>query len=444
VNGKKIQVYERDARKVLAQYIRGAYVRIGDAMEFGAQNEKLDELYSEALEEGENYEEIRRLTQRMIGIDEMDESFSTVSTWARGFNVATKLSLGQLTNIADITKAFVRTNGTSGFVATLKMFSKSNREFAEQVGVTKAEIERYAKEHGLSMGAVSTFIYEKTGFEKSEELVRRVAVNASRNYVKMLHKKLRKNPNNAFARRRLEQFGLDVTDLATRSLNKNDYIKAATQILMDSQPISRADAPFYWTGPMGKLATQFKQFAHKQARFTKKFVIDELTKGNFVPLFWTFVLSQALGEPLGELKAFVRGKDREGLIDALKTGEADKIIVAMMENYFVIGGFGLMTDATSLIFGTYNATQRLLSSFVGPTVSDIAAIAVGLVQDGKMIFGEKQLQELGKLSKKGKVQSKIAKKVLRMVPVIGPALASQLMPTTRSLGHEKKQTKLGG
>lgn len=439
VDGKEIQVYDRNPKQILDGYARDAYVRLGDAKEFGGHNETLHEMLKEAQKEGEDFVEIKELTNRILGQERFNKYMESASLKARAFNNITMLSLAPLRNISDVVKPFVMTNGISGLRGIADQFTSKGKTFSEKAGVSRAEIERYAKETGISTTGVAEWFYEH-GFLQSEQFVRGTMVNAAKRYVDMLHKKLQKNPNDEFLIRRLQQFGLDAKDVVNRKLNEEDYLEAATQAVFASQPVSRTDTPHTWKSPVGKAVTQYKVFAHKQARFLSKMVLGEMKKGNLKPMVMLIILSQAVGEPIGDLMALVRGKwsnrrgkfvlNRPSLLTALQEGKVEKIASAMLDNFLVVGGIGLPGDAIMAIAG-YKKAEGALKFIAGPIASQFIDFGVATIDDLKTIApGGRKFQKIGKPSKPGKIQSKLAKKILYLIPWAGPMLSNQLFPST--------------
>jgi hypothetical protein len=116
------------------------------------------------------------------------------------------------------------------------------------------------------------------------------------------------------------------------------------------------DLPEFFTSPEYKIFTQFKSFAVNQAKFIKDNVINETLKGNFAPLTRFAVFGQLVGEGVGDIKAFIRGKKRT------------KGFNRLLENYATIGGFGLFSD---LVSAANYGENGLYQAFAGPAVSDL-------------------------------------------------------------------------
>jgi hypothetical protein len=233
----------------------------------------------------------------------------------------------------------------------------------------------------------------------------------------------------------LQYLGIDPDVAVTqKSLTEQDHLTAARNSIFETQPVSRTDVPHSWRSPSGKVASQYKQFAHKHARFIKKYVMDEALKGNIWPLLWMAVLSQAFGEPLRLLKGLVRGKMKKTLVASLidKDDTLLDTLTIMGENMIQIGGLGLVTEGTEAITG-YRPVEGILKSVVGPTISDIASYAVATAMDIYTAVGDKEFTPIGSVSKKGQSQIKTAKSVVRAIPFVGPLASEYIFPSNESI-----------
>jgi hypothetical protein len=405
--------YERDPRQILSQYISEAWNRIGDAKEFGGDDSILQKIIDTARVRGSDFEEIQALTSRFLGRDKFSKSLEKVSSFARMYNNLTKLSLASITNLGDLTKPFIRTNFLSSLKGIVRSFTKEGKEFAGKSGVLNPVLEQFAKEQGLGEK-----FFKYSGFQATEQKLRQIQANSARYYIDLLYRKLKKNPKNAFVWRRLEQFGIDPKELISRGLKESDYVDGAIKAIADTQPASKIDIPYYWQSPTGKLLTQYKTFAYKQMKFLNEFVFKEAKQGNLKPLIMFLVMGTALGEGVGDMKAYVRGRQRPDTFGA-----------RIIDNLMTIGGMGLASDfIANLQYGTLGG--GFLKFVAGPTLSDIDAWLTAIQGDVSTIVApEKRFAILGHKTSKGRPQFKTLKKVAYSLPFIGPALANKMFPT---------------
>lgn len=405
------EVLQKDPRVALPEYINKAYDRLGIAKEFGGDDKILDNLVEQARKKGLDSEEIYKLTNRLLGREKFDEAAKKVSSGIRAYNNITKLSLAAVTNLGDIIKAPTRTNITSTLKAIYQSFTKKGKSFAGKAGVLDPILDDFARETNIGEN-----FYKYTGFKATESKLRQITANASKNYIEMLAKKLKANPNNPFARRRLEQFDLNPDTIIKNGLKEDDYVKGAIKGISDLQPTSPTDIPHYWQSPTGRVATQYKTFAYKQMNFAKEFIVDETRKGNLKPLLTFLIAGQAVGEGVGDLKALIRGREREK--DPMKR---------IVDNYMTIGGVGMVSDFVRAIADDTQGSAFM--KFVGgPTFSELNDIIFAAKGDLQALKDGKDFV-VGKPSKKGERQSKTAKTLLYKVPLVGPYAANKAFPT---------------
>lgn len=409
--------YEKDPRKVLMSYIVGANKRLADAEIFGPNAERAKVMIYKYFKEGGNSTTLQKVFDRMAGRELFDPTVTKLSQWVRSYNTVTKLGLSAVTNLGDIIKPFIRTDFWPAFKAVLQSFSAEGKAFAADTGVVQENVKKMLAEMGETKFSDKFMKY--TGFEATETQLRRIGSLAGRNYAEILFSKLKKNPDNLFAIRRLEQLNIDTKAALERgNLTEEDLLMAGYKTVADMQPISRQDAPYYWQDPAVKVATQFKSFAMKQGVFLKEFVFDEARKGNLKPLLTFVVGGLAVGEAVGDLKAAVRLRERQG-----------DIFGRVLDNLMTIGGLGLATDFFSNMF--YDQTgYGFLKFVVGPTATDLANGTSAVFSDVRRLVekGPESFAALGQKSEAGKAQSRVGKELVQKVPVVGQIIRGKFFP----------------
>lgn len=409
--------YEKDPRKVLMSYIVGANKRLADAEIFGPNAERAKVMIYKYFKEGGNSTTLQKVFDRMAGRELFDPTVTKLSQWVRSYNTVTKLGLSAVTNLGDIIKPFIRTDFWPAFKAVLQSFSAEGKAFAADTGVVQENVKKMLAEMGETKFSDKFMKY--TGFEATETQLRRIGSLAGRNYAEILFSKLKKNPDNLFAIRRLEQLNIDTKAALERgNLTEEDLLMAGYKTVADMQPISRQDAPYYWQDPAVKIATQFKSFAMKQGVFLKDFVFDEARKGNLKPLITFVVGGLAVGEVVGDLKAAVRLRERQG-----------DVFGRILDDLMTIGGLGLATDFFSNMF--YDQTgYGFLKFVVGPTATDLANGTSAVFSDVRRLVekGPESFAALGQKSEAGKAQSRVGKELVQKVPVVGQIIRGKVFP----------------
>jgi len=457
--------YQRDPYKMITEYIDGAERRLADAEFMGAKYEALDEALVEygRTNSAADVEMFKRVARRALELDNIGRPGDPVAAASRaarsGMTVA-RLSLAAITNISDLHKTFVVTGGNpmSAIRGIASMFTDQGRLNAMRSGVYADNMSRLLADTGQTR--LAERFLNITGFNATERGIRTAMVNTVRNHAEVLMKRLEANPNNAFAKRRMIKYlgGEADFDLAMKHWNDKEFRErllreAGARMISKSQPVSRVDAPFYWSTPTGRVATQFKSFALKHMEFLREFVWDEAMRKNPMPLLMLGITAQLMGEPVGNVKAWIRGKKRVGdeedvslmnmvaglpvvqsgadafgvdlshkeNIIATKPGVVSRRLV---DNMLQIGGIGLATDFMSAV--QHQRWGGLLNFLVGPSVSALDDMA-----GGALTFDPKTL----------------GKEFTEMIPVVGPATSRggiDLESAPLFIGEGLKAAGVGG
>lgn len=400
------QISDRDVRQIIPGYVVAAERRIADAKLFGPNQEKINELVETARLKGQDADTMLELVNRVTGREaatqrgQFSPSVSAVSKAVRTYQTITKMSLSALSNIGDVVKPFVRTGEfIPAMRGIIRSFTKEGADQAVRSGVVENNLRALAEEVG-DTGFAETFL-KWTGFQMTESKIRAINANAAIAHAEILVKRMKGNADNVFGYRRLAQY-LDNPDAAIQRgyLTQAEKDIIGFQGIADTQPLRRLDLPHYWQTPTGRVMTQFKSFAYKQMTFTKKFIIDEAKQGNVRPLLMFLVMGQMVGEPVGDLKAWARGRSRD-----------DSIGRRVIDNYMTIGGVGLATDFLSNIqYGSMGG--GFLKFVAGPTLGEIGDV-------------------LERAASPNRVE-RLSKKALYTIPVVGPAAANYAFPAKQT------------
>lgn len=445
IEGLPEDLYETDLKKILPQYMEGSYTRLADAEQFGGQWEKLDSLMASYRKKGGDVEQFRTVFDAMAGLKRYDESFAEISKKFRSYQAVTKLSLSQITNLGDIVKPLTKFGLFDTVSQGLRLFTKEGKALVEGAGVTSKNIDAVMREAGETN--FSAKFMRATGFQFTERSLRNITAVAGENHAKQLFKVLQQNPekysqkqwlnSKSWTRARLEEYGIDVDAALKRgSLNEDDLKNAAWESVAAFQPVGRQQIPYYWQGPGGKLLTQFKSFAYKQGKVVWKEVAEEAARGNPKPLMRFALYGLMIGEGLGDLKAYIRGREREGtgLKEAVASGDIASYFKPdnwnrIIDSYLNIGGIGLASDFISNVRYGGVLGSPVTSFAFGPTLSELDDFVAGLysdaTQEGEFIVGK---PDTGKDVK----QSQILKQATRKIPFVGPVLQQKLFPSKQT------------
>lgn len=415
--------YEIDPIKILPNYISEAYNRLSQIKFFGSKNEILDFVIEKARQEGYDYASLRRIVNISLGLQRFEPLAEKTSRAIRDYNNISKLSLAAITNLGDFSKVFVRTGSFSrGLQGIIRSFTKSGKEFAAKSGVIDPELVKYAQEQGMESWASMKF-YTLTGFKSIEKKIRSSMANATKKDVDYLFKRLKRNPNNIFVRRRLSQYNLNADDLLEQNeITESDYLDAAIEAISNTQPTSTLDVPPQWRTPLGKVVTQYKQFAYKQGEFLYNFVGKEATKGNFKPLILFLLSVMILGYPIKKMKDYIKKGYSESL----------PFFKEVVQDFYQIGGIGLASDfIKSMQYSTMSGA--FLVWMLGPSFSDVDQFFSSVFHDFRVIIdNKKEFADFGHKTAPNKSHIQLIKKNLYKIPFVGPILTNQLFPDKKS------------
>lgn len=415
---------EKDLRKALPDYLDDTFSRITIAEEFGANDERLLELLGKFPKDTDpnTVGHFNQMVERALGRKRDQEGWGgNLAAFDGSYNAFTKLSLGGITNIGDLTKAYTRFGAKNTLLGIKDALTESGRDFGTRAGNITPILKHMTREMGESEGWLKSVLNIPIAPLKfTEGMIRDITANAAKRQVQSWVSRLAKNKGDKFARRMLMKLGsydLDpdafVQRMASRGhATEEELSKLATRAIMDSQPTNAGDMPFYAHTSIAKLPYRFKSFVFKQGEFMWDHVAKEAAQGNALPLLRFIVAGAVLGEGVLDLKDFIQGKEqRENPLSLVASGDARKIINRLMENLLAVGGIGLATEVLEGIrYGGFRGMARML---MGPLLSDIGELVEGFAG------GAEKLGEA------------VDKKFRRSIPFVGPALKNAKYPVER-------------
>jgi hypothetical protein len=231
-----------------------------------------------------------------------------------------------------------------------------------------------------------------------------------------LSRTLSRNPTDKTALRRL----------ATLDITPGSLLKGRTPA-MTAQAASRlSDIAFPETNVLTvptawrdhswhRMATMFKPFLFKQAKFLYDNVFKELAAGNVKP----FLAMSMLYPTIAPLGSYLRGAAREGTTSPMQPSMdrehwADAVAWSMSQ----IGGLAIFSDVLGAFSAPSNTTQGF-SFFFGPLAADIVSARDDVAHMGHAIAHGNPWLELDRQFKQ---------EFLSRVPFVGPALSRQTRP----------------
>jgi hypothetical protein len=216
--------------------------------------------------------------------------------------------------------------------------------------------------------------------------------------------------------RLLQHLDVDPNDLLRLGPQDKSLIYRAARKISDlSFPETNVmNVPPAWRqSSIGRVATMFKPFLFKQAKFLNDFVFKEVRHGNVKPLMAMAMISPTVGI----VGSYLRAAAREGTFDPKqlpgldKDHWADRVVWGMSQ----LGGLAIYGDIIGAM-GSPRGNSRWISVFAGPVMSD----AVTAMEDLSDLYKSKN--PFLKLTKE------INSEILPRIPIVGPGLQQHVSP----------------
>ena len=407
---------EREDLGVIVDYLDGAVKRTQQTKMFGANDQKLQTIFSQiALTENRGNEKFARLVgetflgrpigagARRAGEGPLAGALGKMQPTIASIEAMSKLSLAVVSNVSQPLNTVVR----AGIGPTYKAFKDvindwgSAKAFGIKTGAvyhqTLMDLRRELAHEADTVGAA---VLRYTGFSWIEKFNRLLSANMGKHMALDTFDDLVANQANHIARVRLKSLGIDANKaLKSGGLSQDDLLLAGKKLSDQTQFRSTAlDLPVAWRGHPGmKILTLYKNFAFNQTRFIKDFVLKPAFQhGDMKPLMYMAILFPTFGEIIADTKVFLR---RGTLKDRPKY-----FLDRMIDNMAQVGSLGIMEDVQRNVFS--GDPLKVFTFFLGPVSSDVS--------DFVRAFGSKN---------KGRA---VARQLTRRIPVIGPIAGEAL------------------
>jgi hypothetical protein len=381
-----VPFYERNFYKSMLRYTQEANHDIAVRKHLGkmAKNEEwpsdVAELVKRIDVEGGNMEVIGEFLNAIVNPHTIKRP-GKYGRAALQFQTVTKLS--PETSLLNLSQ-YLATTLRTGLKPAIRGIADYNRKYGEETGaifpqamgdITALE----GGKHGLASGYLRAI-----GFKKAERTLRAASAAAGKDYAQQLTKKLMygRGRSYQYARRQLRNLSIDADAVQKRGYITDDEIQLISKRISDETQYrgNEMDIPIGWTGPGGRIMTQFKTFAYNQAMLMKRMVMDEAKRGNFRPLLFASTVYPLVGNGYHKLvDETLLGKDG-----------AETWPGWWWQGFTSIGSLGIFESAlTGMKYGAKSFYERI----AGPTYSDIvdSMFFVNDVIQGKD-FGETLLE----------------------------------------------------
>jgi hypothetical protein len=379
-----------DPKEMLRIYHRGLAHRISFGQRFGPNGELKTAFIEAAAEEGGSRPIMTSLMDHYLASSYTNEAMREIAHFVTSYGILTKLGLAAIPNFTQPINTLLFAGVKSQVQAIGNLVRGQDRRLImkglniHEAGPTAV---REVMLTGEARGPLDRVVRGFLGANlfTPVEMWNRIHAGATGMAMardlsaKAIAGRLRGN-HLAVARRQMRSLGLDLDGIVKRgALSEVELEKAIhhgtrlTQFLPDI-----TTRPTKWQTPLGRMVTQFKNFAFNQAKFVRDQVFGEAAQGNIRPLAYFLTVYPLAGEFVNETVDAIKGRDRKHLLETLNQGDSPlRSLGAMVENIAAVGGIGLVWNAAmSARFGDP------LSFFAGPVVSDIAEFGTEVFRQG--------------------------------------------------------------
>lgn len=311
------------------------------------------------------------------------------------------LSQFAISNMSQLATVPLRSNigaYAKALKSTIGNFKKTVGE-AEGTGALQTIHQDILREVGGESNVSKVF-----GMKKSETFNRTVAAAAGKGTAEALFKQLKKNPNDAKARARLDNLLLEDVNavLQQEALTPEQTARAGGRMAEITQGRAQSvDLPPMWSKhPAMDLIMLYKKYAFRQSKIIKDAIMENPTRN--IPL--AIALYTAMGEVVGDAKAGIKG-----LVSGQGPGEAigarGENLNRVVANLGQAWALGLVADAIGA--ATSGEEMSALQFLGGPVIGDITETLAGA---GQAVRGN---------------PNPLLKKGAKSVPIIGSGLAQR-------------------
>lgn len=395
-----VEGYITDARRAYAITFSRNARRLSEAEFFGPNDEHMlrliDEIRDAAGIKAANY--TKKVFDAVVGRDRIQlEGFGG---WLYNHQTA-KLSLSLLQNLQQPQNTGVRTGflnmakglfeaGESAIAHPIKTLKRENpaTQHAREVGAITSDILNDIQHNGLlsidaslakTVGQKVSTAYQGTltaMFQVVEEAVNRAgAVPAGERYFMQQVERLRANPSDATAARRIRELGFK-PDIVLK-MNEADLttVKYLSGQRVTNEGQFKSDAlhmPLWARSPLGRFVFQFKSFSLNQVGF----ITNEVFGGHGDPARRVRAVTALLttypviGATLAKVRSGLTGPTlaSETIDEALQDPTVRNIIMAGLAGMAVSGALGIISDValTQAIGGT---KFHLMAALTAPAAS---------------------------------------------------------------------------
>lgn len=337
-------------------YLEDMWRRITEAKLLGPDDEVVNALTSKTSNPDYAHQVIGRQLGRIKSNHPAMEHYVNLANTAE---VALKLPFFAISNMSQITAPLLKASvGDFGKALKSTIFSHKDAKLrAEATGALQAVYKMLYRDVA-GEGKISKAYLMRP----SEEINRTIASETGRFAVESEFAKLKKNPKDAQARKRLEDLLVEDIDAVLKQDSLTDKQKSIAGFRMSelTQGLTESmDLPRAWSGhPLFKFPQLFRRYAFQQSKIIKNAILENPKRN--IPLI--LGLYSVMGEGIGDIKA--------GANAALQGEDIEEKITNRGEQSFIKEIMSEITDDESLQFWAGRLADNLSNAFAFGLVGD--------------------------------------------------------------------------
>lgn len=405
------EFYDRNALRVIPEYIKTALYRIQEAKSFGANGELAMEKINQIAEDGHDHNLARRVIERFTHIEPRDtlalQAVQGLRNVTAGMYIQWQSTIKHLPQY--LAPAYEATifGAAKNFVKAFTAMGKDEAARAGQVFETAAQ--QYLGEvYGGAPGPtrkLANAVFKINGMTKLIEFLKRYSALTGKDHLaNNLVPRLLKNNASKSARLDLMNLGFDPAKIIKNGGLSEEELNVGAKRFTDNVTgaVDTTRLPHFWTSPTGKFFAQFKNLSYAMGRQNLSLIKRALQTGDVGRISKLMVGSGMAGYAVKKFLQSVGGQS-EDTPDITSMDGANELIQDLSEGTL----WGPVIDLT---LNTLKGPKYVESWFTPPAIRSGTEIVNAM---GSLVKGD---------------PTPITKQVLRRVPVVGRTIEDLVGP----------------
>lgn len=397
------EFYDRNALRVIPEYIRTALYRIEEARNFGPNGEKVLEKLDQIAQEGHDHQLARRIIERFTHIEPRDtlalQATQGLRNLTAGSFIQWQSTIKHLPQYLSPAYEATIASTVKGFVKAWTQLGTEEAARAGQVFTNAAE-EYLGEVYGGAPGGTRGFAnkaFKLNGMTKLIEFLKKYSALVGKDHVQNnLIPRLLKGSKSAAVD--LENLGFDSRVIIRKGGMSGEEINVAAKRFADNVTgtVDTTKLPHFWTSSTGRFFAQFKNLSYAMGRQNISLVRRAIQSGDIGRLSKLFVGTAMSGYAVKKFLETVGGQNSEQP-DITGMEGADDLIGDLSEGTL----WGPVVDLT---LATMKGPKYVESWFTPPALRNAYEV---LNATGQLIKGDVK---------------PIVKEAVRRIPLVGKSI----------------------